>query len=259
MLLDEPGPGTAFIAAGVMGDQVGVSVWSYLYGDRRDEIVERDEPPRWRAWLEGVLIGRPNVRWTMRLTDRTVRLYALAVAEAPAWLPPPDRGQPLLDLSQAAPATPHRPGDRPTHRAQVATEPDGGRYAPPPGIPSLTHAFIEELSLDYGATLRAEQILPTRRCQSGVLRDDLGPHRTGRRGHPAGPLLLQSRHVAPARRRLRYCFPDEGMQPSVAGAAELILRAPRHRARDTGQPDGRDGSTRHDPRLRESPARTTSR
>lgn len=52
LLLDEPGPGTAFIAAESMGDHVGVSVWSYLYGDRRDDIVGRDEP-RWRAWLEG--------------------------------------------------------------------------------------------------------------------------------------------------------------------------------------------------------------
>ena len=50
LLVDEPAPGTAFLAAEGMGDMVGVSVWSYLYGDERDAIVERDEP-RWRDWL----------------------------------------------------------------------------------------------------------------------------------------------------------------------------------------------------------------
>ena len=32
------------------GDQVGVSIWSYVYGDDRHAIAERDEP-RWRDWL----------------------------------------------------------------------------------------------------------------------------------------------------------------------------------------------------------------
>lgn len=50
VLLDDPAPGTAFVAAEGYGDQVGVSVWSYLYGDDRDAIVARDEP-RWTAWL----------------------------------------------------------------------------------------------------------------------------------------------------------------------------------------------------------------
>jgi uncharacterized protein YndB with AHSA1/START domain len=50
LLLDEPAPGTAFVAAEHAGGQVGVSVWSYVYGDERDEIVRRDEP-RWHSWL----------------------------------------------------------------------------------------------------------------------------------------------------------------------------------------------------------------
>jgi hypothetical protein len=50
ILLDGPAPGTAFVAAEGMGDMVGVSVWSYLYGDDREAIAARDEP-RWREWL----------------------------------------------------------------------------------------------------------------------------------------------------------------------------------------------------------------
>ncbi|MFN8023261.1 MAG: SRPBCC domain-containing protein [Acidimicrobiales bacterium] len=53
ILLDDPAPGTAFVAAEKMGDMTGASVWSYLYGDERDAIVERDEP-RWAAWLAEV-------------------------------------------------------------------------------------------------------------------------------------------------------------------------------------------------------------
>ncbi|MCB1001302.1 MAG: SRPBCC domain-containing protein [Acidimicrobiales bacterium] len=50
LLLDDPAPGTAFLAVEGTGDQVGVSVWSYVYGDERDSIVERDLP-RWNDWL----------------------------------------------------------------------------------------------------------------------------------------------------------------------------------------------------------------
>lgn len=53
ILLDEPAPGTAFVAAERMGDMTGASVWSYVYGDDRDAVVERDEP-RWRDWLATV-------------------------------------------------------------------------------------------------------------------------------------------------------------------------------------------------------------
>ncbi len=50
LLVDEPAPGTAFIAAeGHRGD-ISVSIWSYLYGDQGLAAVERDDP-RWRAWL----------------------------------------------------------------------------------------------------------------------------------------------------------------------------------------------------------------
>jgi uncharacterized protein YndB with AHSA1/START domain len=51
LVLDEPCPGTAFIAMEGVGDQLGISIWSYLYGPNRAAIVERDAP-RWQQWLD---------------------------------------------------------------------------------------------------------------------------------------------------------------------------------------------------------------
>lgn len=56
LLLDDPAPGTAFLAAEGMGDQCGVSVWQYLYGDAAARIAERDHP-RWTAWLQAQTPG----------------------------------------------------------------------------------------------------------------------------------------------------------------------------------------------------------
>ena len=56
ILLDDPAPGTAFVAAERMGDMTGASVWSYVYSEDRDAIVERDEP-RWREWLATIAGG----------------------------------------------------------------------------------------------------------------------------------------------------------------------------------------------------------
>ncbi|MBL8776958.1 MAG: SRPBCC domain-containing protein [Acidimicrobiales bacterium] len=50
LLLDEPAAGTAFLAAEGDGDEVGVSVWSYLYGEAGAAAAARDEP-RWWSWL----------------------------------------------------------------------------------------------------------------------------------------------------------------------------------------------------------------
>jgi hypothetical protein len=50
LLLDEPAPGTAILAAEGYGDQAGVSVWLYLYGPDAGALVGRDEA-RWAAWL----------------------------------------------------------------------------------------------------------------------------------------------------------------------------------------------------------------
>ena len=50
LLLDQPSPGTAFLAVEGSGDQVEVSIWSYLYGTAAGPTAERDEP-RWGQWL----------------------------------------------------------------------------------------------------------------------------------------------------------------------------------------------------------------
>ena len=50
ILLDDPVPGTAFVAAEGVGEHTGVSVWSYLYDDTGRATARRDEPA-WFAWL----------------------------------------------------------------------------------------------------------------------------------------------------------------------------------------------------------------
>lgn len=99
----------------------------------------------------------------MRLTNRTLGLTASPIAEAHAWLAHRTSQRPLLDLSQAAPSYPTAPVIA-ARIAEVADDPDGGRYAPPPGLPELNAAFAAELGRDYRAELRADQILPTSGC-----------------------------------------------------------------------------------------------
>jgi uncharacterized protein YndB with AHSA1/START domain len=53
LVVDNPAPGTALIAAEAMGDVAQVSVWSYLYGPIADAATERDEP-LWQSWLDAL-------------------------------------------------------------------------------------------------------------------------------------------------------------------------------------------------------------
>lgn len=50
LLLDQPSPGTAIVAVEGLGEQVGVSIWCYLYGSDGTSAAQRDEP-LWRDWL----------------------------------------------------------------------------------------------------------------------------------------------------------------------------------------------------------------
>jgi uncharacterized protein YndB with AHSA1/START domain len=50
LLLDRPCPGTAFLAVEGTGEQIGVSIWSYLYGPDSSEVATRDKA-RWQQWL----------------------------------------------------------------------------------------------------------------------------------------------------------------------------------------------------------------
>lgn len=99
----------------------------------------------------------------MRLTNRTRNLAASPIAEAHAWLAHRASDRELLDMSQAAPSYPTAP-EIAARIAEVASESDGGRYAPPPGLPPLNDAFAAELSLDYQASIGASRILPTGGC-----------------------------------------------------------------------------------------------
>lgn len=51
LVLDSPAPGTAILACEGVGEQCGVSVWQYLYGDDAAALVERHQP-LWNAWLQ---------------------------------------------------------------------------------------------------------------------------------------------------------------------------------------------------------------
>ncbi len=50
LLLDEPLPGTGFIAAEGGGDESQVSIWTYRYGDHAAAVAEAEQDG-WQAWL----------------------------------------------------------------------------------------------------------------------------------------------------------------------------------------------------------------
>ena len=50
LLVDQPAPGTAILAVEGKGDQVSVSIWSYVYGAEGAAAAQGDEP-RLAKWL----------------------------------------------------------------------------------------------------------------------------------------------------------------------------------------------------------------
>ena len=54
LLVDQPAPGTGFVAVESYGEHAGASVWLYLYGADGAEAAERDEP-LWQQWLADAL------------------------------------------------------------------------------------------------------------------------------------------------------------------------------------------------------------
>lgn len=103
----------------------------------------------------------------MRLIDRTLDLTASPIAEAHAWLAHRTSDRPLLDGSQAAPSYPTAPAIA-ARIAEVAAEPNGGFYAPPPGLPTLNAAFATELAAGFGlgpdCAVKTTEIFPTAGC-----------------------------------------------------------------------------------------------
>ena len=51
LLLDQPAPGTAFVAVEGHGTTCALSVWAYLYGEGRDRLAE-ELTSAWQAWLD---------------------------------------------------------------------------------------------------------------------------------------------------------------------------------------------------------------
>ena len=56
LLLDQPAPGTAFVAVESYGEHAGASVWMYLYGADGAQAAERNGP-LWQNWLAEALGG----------------------------------------------------------------------------------------------------------------------------------------------------------------------------------------------------------
>lgn len=99
----------------------------------------------------------------MRLIPRTLDVPTSPIADAHRWMAERRTDIPLLDMSQAAPSYPTAPVIA-DHIAQVAASADGGRYAPPPGLPALLDAFSRDLDRRYGADIDGSRILPTGGC-----------------------------------------------------------------------------------------------
>lgn len=148
-------------------------------------------------------------------------MIASPIAEAHAWLPHRTHDRPLLDLSQAAPSYPTAPVIA-ARVAQVAAEPDGGRYAPPPGLPALKEAFADELSVG-GASITPDQVLPTAGCNQAFCVT------TSAITEPGDEVILQVPYYFNHDMWLKldgvtpqYAFPDDDMQPSVERTAALV-------------------------------------
>ncbi len=158
----------------------------------------------------------------MRLTDRTRQLSASPIAEAHGWLAHRSRDRPLLDLSQAAPSYPTAP-EIAARIAEVAAEADGGRYAPPPGLPELNDAFAAELSRDYRASIGPSRILPTGGCNQAFCVT------TSALTEPGDEIILPVPYYFNHDMwlkldgvRPRYLLPDDSLVPDPERAAALI-------------------------------------
>ncbi len=99
----------------------------------------------------------------MELSPRIRHLVHSPIGAAHALLELRVNDQPLLDLSQAAPAYPPAPvvADR---IAEAAHEPTSSRYAPQPGLPGLREAFAADLTEAYETPMTADEVLITGGC-----------------------------------------------------------------------------------------------
>ncbi len=99
----------------------------------------------------------------MQLNPAVQSIAVSPISAAYAHLPHRSGDQDLLDLSQAAPAYPTAPVIA-QRIAEVAGQPDGGKYAPLYGLPSLREAFAAELAHDYRAVVRPDRTMIVAGC-----------------------------------------------------------------------------------------------
>lgn len=99
----------------------------------------------------------------MRFSQRISGLVHSPIGAAHALVGLRTNDRQLLDLSQAAPSFP--PSEAVMRRiAEVACEPDAGRYPPQPGLPELRNAFAEDLTAGYDAEIKPDSVLITAGC-----------------------------------------------------------------------------------------------
>ncbi|MEM7141586.1 MAG: aminotransferase [Actinomycetota bacterium] len=99
----------------------------------------------------------------MKLSPRATSVPHSPIGAATARLADRTDPRPLLNLSQAAPS--FAPPPEVTRRlAELAGEPDGARYMPQPGLPSLREAVADDLSAAYDARLETADVLITNGC-----------------------------------------------------------------------------------------------
>tara|TARA_B100000029_G_scaffold147504_3_gene142799 strand:- start:158 stop:1249 length:1092 start_codon:yes stop_codon:yes gene_type:complete len=130
--------------------------------------------------------------------------------------------RPLLDLSQAAPSFP--PAGAVTERiAEVAGEPDSGRYPPQPGLPELRAAFAEDLTSGYGAEISPDSVLITAGCNQAFCVVASALTAPGDEALLVAPfyfnhdMWLKIEGV-----KVRYLNPGDGLIPDVQQAQSLI-------------------------------------
>jgi aspartate/methionine/tyrosine aminotransferase len=99
----------------------------------------------------------------MRLTARTLSQIPSPIAVAETLLASTSRRTNVLDLSQGAPNYPTAPAiaDR---VAEVAHDPDGGRYTDRAGMPLLREVFSGDMRRSYGGMVSPDQVLITAGC-----------------------------------------------------------------------------------------------
>jgi len=138
---------------------------------------------------------------------------------------PDDR--PLIDMSQGAPGYPPSP-EIAARVAQIADDPDGGRYTPQLGLPSLRSAFADELVRVYGAEVSAADVGITAGCNQAFCLV------TAALTEPGDGVMLHLPYyfnhdmwLVLTGLRAQYLDPSDGVIPSVGDAAEVITEATR--------------------------------